>query len=135
MIDWKDDYSINVAEVDSQHKEMVDIVNQIHEAAMSGEDMDTLNKILNHLLEYTRFHFKTEEKLMLEHDYFNYASHKREHNELIQQLETTVRNISEGSVLQFSAISDFDIADDWMMTHLLGSDKALGAFLNSSNVF
>ena len=131
-IEWRDEFNINVDEIDRQHRRMAELVNELHRAAIEKEDASVVSGVLDELLAYTRHHFKTEERLMLEHEYPDYQAHKNEHDDLLDKLECVVRKISGGHGPVFAA--EVDVSADWVMVHMLGYDKPLGAYLNSKSV-
>jgi hemerythrin len=132
-IEWRDDFHINVSTLDAQHRTMAELVNRLHRAVADRQAHHAIGAILTELIECTREHFETEERMMLEHGYPEYGAHMREHRDLMEQLETVRRKVTGGSGPVFAAAADF--SSDWVMVHLLGSDKKLGAFLNRKNVF
>ena len=64
---WSEEYSINVAEIDAQHKKLLEFVNKLHAGVAAEIDREELRGLFEDLVEYTRFHFESEEKLMAEH--------------------------------------------------------------------
>ena len=64
LFHWSDDFSINIQEIDEQHKVLVDLLNQLHVAIREHHGKTTSREILNRLAEYTRTHFLLEESLM-----------------------------------------------------------------------
>jgi len=131
-IEWRDEFNINVAEIDRQHRHMAGLVNELHRAATSGQDASFVGGVLDELVAYTRDHFKTAERLMQEHDYPDYRAHKNEHDALLCKLECIARRISSGHGPVFAA--EVDISADWVMVHMLGYDKPLGEYLNRRSV-
>jgi len=65
LIQWSDQFSVNIQEIDEQHKVLVDLLNQLHNAIREHHGRATSREILNRLAEYTRTHFLLEESLML----------------------------------------------------------------------
>ena len=61
---WSDEYSINVVEIDEQHKELLDRVNRLHAGVEAQIDKQNLHQLVEDLYEYASFHFAFEEKLM-----------------------------------------------------------------------
>ena len=133
IVNWSNEYSINVDEIDNQHQEMLGLVNNLHSSVESRTDKNILKKMLAELVVYTRMHFATEEQLMEQHDYPHHIEHKNEHRLLLQHLEFLLSAVSIGKYPTF--FSDYDISTDWMFMHISGSDKKLGEFLNSQNVY
>ena len=58
---WKDDYLVNVREVDTQHKKLVSLVVELDTAMRQGKGRDVVGKILTSLVQYTQYHFGTED--------------------------------------------------------------------------
>ena len=130
---WNDSYKINVRELDSQHEDMAALVNRIYEAVVSQESLEEIGRLLSDLIDFTREHFSTEERLMIEYDYTGYPTHKAEHEELLKQLERFREATLSRSRPAFRF--EFDISEDWFLKHINTSDKALAAFLNKKGVF
>ncbi len=133
IVTWSNEYNINVDEIDNQHQEMLGLVNNLHSSVESRTDKNILKKMLAELVVYTRMHFATEEQLMEQHDYPHHIEHKQEHRLLLQHLEFLLGAVSIGKYPTF--FSDYDISTDWMFMHISGSDKKLGEFLNSQNIY
>jgi hemerythrin-like metal-binding protein len=133
IVEWSEEFSINVKLLDEQHQQMLDIVNSLHAAVESSADKETLNKILIDLYVHTRAHFSTEDKLMQEHNYPGYEQHLHEHHVLLQQLDNLISGVSDGKSPTFR--SDYDISSDWVLIHIFKSDKELGTFLNAQGIY
>ena len=133
IVTWCDTYSVNVGEIDEQHKKLLDLVNKLHAAVESRAEKDELIVLLGDLLEFTRIHFSTEEKLMKRHDFPEFKKHHKEHKLLLRYLVDLVDAVSGGKKLRF--YSDYDVSTDWALIHISACDKSLGAFLNSKGVY
>ena len=130
---WRDEHNINVEEIDIQHQKILELVNHLHSSVEACIDKKELLSLLIRLVEFTRMHFATEEKLMKKYDYPERDKHHEEHRILLQHLDDLVTAVSSGKYPTF--YSDYDISSDWAMVHILGFDKNLGTFLNSRNVY
>lgn len=130
---WKDEYTVNVNEIDRQHKKMINLVTNIHVSVESRIDKDKLKILLNELVEYTRMHFSTEDKLMKKYAYPKFKKHHKEHKLLLKYLDQLVKAIEKGKHPTF--YSDYDISSDWAIIHINDHDKELAVFLNSKNVY
>lgn len=130
---WQDSYKLNVHEIDTQHEEMAGLVKGLYDAVAAKESKEKISRILSDLIDCTREHFFTEERLMREHGYPNYEQHKEEHNELLEQLEFFGQ---EAMRRTYSAYRfDFDVSRDWFINHIESCDKALASFLNKKGIY
>ena len=130
---WSDEYCINVAEIDEQHKQLLEHVNKLHAGVEAQIDKEDLRQLVLDLVEYTRFHFASEEKLMKQHGMENSKKHHKEHKLLLKYLGHIVDAISEGKRPAF--YSEYDVSNDWFLAHIMGFDKQLGVFLNRKGVY
>lgn len=64
MMTWTDALSVNIKEIDDQHKKLVNMVNQLHAAMLKGEGKTVVGPILAELTANTVYHFSIEEGYM-----------------------------------------------------------------------
>ena len=133
ILTWSEQYTINVAEIDEQHAKLCEHVSRLHAGVEARIDKDDLRQLLVDLVEFTRFHFDYEERLMKEHGLETSKTHRREHGLLLKHMEDLVQAVSKGKYPTF--FSDYDVSNDWFLAHILNFDKKLGEFLNSKGVF
>jgi len=130
---WSEEFSVNVAEIDAQHKKLCEYVNKLHAGVAARVDREDLRHLLVDLVDYTRLHFASEERLMEEYGMEPATHHRKEHETLLSLLDDTVESISEGSHPIF--YSEYDVSNDWFLAHIMNHDKKLGAYLNSKGVY
>lgn len=130
---WKEEYRINVAVIDDQHRTLADMVAKLHQALASPAPAKDLRAILQDLIEFTRLHFATEEELMVKHAYPDYQAHRQEHTAVLTQMHALADTLTDEVRVRFDP--EKDLADDWVTKHLLASDVPLGKFLNEKGVF
>lgn len=133
FITFTHDNEVNIKEVDEQHRTLFDILNRLHEAVAAGKEQGELFAILDELIEYTVYHFATEEKLYIEHDYPGYEKHKAEHDNLTATAVDLQQKLRDGSATLSFELLDF--LHDWLMGHTLGLDQEMGPYLNERGVF
>lgn len=127
FIEWTTKNEIHVPIVDEQHKKLFAILNKLHEAVSLGKEQSALATVLDELIEYTVYHFDTEEQLFAEYAFPGAPEHKAEHDKLTGQAVELQQRMQEGE----TAIS-FEVLDflyDWLMDHTIGLDSEFGAFL------
>jgi hemerythrin len=121
FIEWSNELSVGIEEIDAQHKVLVDLLNQIHEAIQQRQGTEATSQIIERLGEYTRIHFAVEESLMRILHYPDYERHKEEHDRLIDQLNGFRTKLESGK----GSIS-FELAHFlkvWLTKHIMETDK------------
>ena len=81
-VDWSEEFSVGVKEIDQQHKRFIVIMNDLYEALENQDERIVLGDIITQLAAYANYHFLTEEKYMDEYDYEGTTQHKKEHQAL-----------------------------------------------------
>ncbi len=132
LFEWTDEYRVNVRALDEQHRKLVDMLNELDDLIRRGSDEIILRDILKRLLDYTAYHFVTEERLLERNEYPDLLRHKREHNALSWQVLELRSRYEAGEGVRASEVRDF--LTGWLKNHILSADKNYAAFLNSKGV-
>lgn len=132
MMEWSPAYSIKVKKFDDQHKKLVELLNQLHDAMRAGEGSAAQIAVLQSLVSYTGTHFKDEEQMLQTNGYPDFARHKGEHDKLVKQVLDLQNRIQSGSHIPTLSLLSF--LKEWLITHIQGEDKKYGAFLNSKGI-
>ncbi len=132
LIKWKTDYALGIAEVDRQHKGLIDLVNRLDAAMQSGTADKALADILTDLVYYTIYHFQTEENLFNKYDYPESEQHKSEHKNLVEKVTALQKKHDGGEKVLTNELMNF--LRNWLEEHLLGTDKEFGLYLKSKGV-
>ncbi len=132
FIEWNDKFSVNIKEVDAQHKKLVSMINELYDAMKAGRGSDITGKILSGLIQYVGTHFATEERLMSAHNYPGYQAHKSEHQKFSQKASELQKEFQKG--VPVLTVELFSFLKDWLQGHILNADKKFGPFLNNKGV-
>ncbi len=132
LFQWTPELSVNVKEIDNQHKQLVNLINLLHDSMKSGKGKDVMGKVLNDLTDYTVYHFGTEERLFQKYGYIEYPQHKKEHDDLTKQVLDVKSKFEAGQTTVTIEVMNF--LKDWLNNHIKHSDKKYSAFLNSKGV-
>ncbi|MGD1101873.1 MAG: bacteriohemerythrin [Terriglobia bacterium] len=132
LFPWSDTYSVQIGIIDMQHKNLVNIINELHQAMVEGQGKQQLGSILSNLIKYTQVHFKTEENFMESHRYPEYTNHKSEHDHLTKTVLEFQDKFQKNEVGLTIEVMGF--LKDWLSKHILGSDKKYGPFLNAKGL-
>lgn len=132
LMQWSDKLTINNVEIDKQHQTLVGMVNDLHEAMRSGKGKDMLKLILSRLVNYTKTHFATEERLMHQHHYPDNASHRLKHDLLTKQALDLNNKVQQGQSALTLEVMEF--LKHWLEDHILQTDKQLALFLTQRGI-
>jgi hemerythrin len=132
LMEWSPVLSVNVKKFDDQHKKLVDLVNQLHDAMKAGEGNTMLGVVLQSLISYTGSHFADEEKMMQAHTYPDFAKHKAEHEKLVKQVLELQQKAQAGNSILTMSVMNF--LKDWLAKHIQGEDKKYGVYFNGKGI-
>ncbi len=132
FLNWNDNLNIGIIQIDAQHKNLVNMLNQLYEAMSSGKGKDIINKIIQEMAGYTVTHFSTEEKLMQQYGYPEFVQHKKEHELFVKKVQEFKNEIQNGNLLIVSNVASF--LKEWLVKHIQGTDKKYGPFLKEKGV-
>lgn len=127
MFNWKDEYSVGIEIIDEQHQKLFEIGNRAYELfkdEMCIDHYDGVIDIVNELRDYTKFHFQTEEALMLEMNYKRYFTQKVAHDDFIEKIyEVDFDEIDDNPKEYIEEILSFIF--DWITYHIIQQDKLI----------
>ena len=121
LIDWTDKMSVGVEEIDEQHKKLVGIINHLHDSLKTNSFKEELKIIFMELIDYTKYHFEAEEKIMEEAGYEDLEAHKKQHQKFVNKLLRMKDRCYMGKEEISVELSSF--LSSWMIGHILRSDK------------
>ena len=133
LLVWNDELVTGVTEMDEQHRILVNSINEVNTRLSNTTlNAEILEKITQDLLSYALYHFETEEGLMKE---FNYAEtqgedsaiHQRQHRDFSATVVSVRENIKAGKLISREDL--LSLLNDWLVNHILNTDKKLGAFI------
>ena len=129
---WGPMLEVGVKEIDTQHRKLVDLANELADAVRAGKGKDVAGKILNELVSYTQSHFSTEERLMTLHKYPGAAEHKQLHQDLIKTVSDFKAKFLKGEATISEELMSF--LRDWLTKHIMNIDKAFARDLKTKGV-
>lgn len=132
LIQWNDELSIGINSIDEQHKKIVNMINVLNDALQSGKADKVLAKIFVELAVYTSTHFGYEEELFTRYGYSESQAHKNEHHALLQQVNDLQQKMQEGDFMISVEVMLF--LKEWLINHILKTDKAYAVFLKDKGV-
>lgn len=109
-------------EIDSQHRTLVDLVNQLDAALAHGSPEGVQARLLD-VKAFTESHFRREEELMDQTRYPGILRHRNAHRAFEKQLEDLVEGHLRGTL--DLAVKAHDLLQDWNPMHILTEDQEL----------
>jgi hemerythrin-like metal-binding protein len=131
-IEWNDSLSVGLSFFDEQHKKLIFIINKLFDAMKEGRGKEVLGEVFNELIDYTKFHFKSEEDAMLKYNYPYFNEHFEEHNKLTSQVLELKNKYENGQI--FITIDILSFLKEWLFHHILETDKKYGPFLKEKGI-
>ncbi|MDR3123474.1 MAG: bacteriohemerythrin [Treponema sp.] len=129
LVQWTDRYRTGIPLIDDQHKKLIDVTNKLYVKCLAGNEaartsfLQTIHKVVD----YVRFHFTSEEKIMERISYPGLAVHKREHQEFVKEILQQIQSFQEGEKFVPNAFVRY--LGDWVLTHIAVSDKGYALYL------
>ena len=122
-VKWSESYALGIKLIDDQHKALLDIVNDIfnHATGREWEEQEYFKDVIKQAVDYVKFHFSTEEKIMISTKYKGYEEHKKHHEEFILKVVKTAKDYESGKRLTLTNFGYF--LKDWVLSHIAVMDK------------
>ncbi|MDR0496900.1 MAG: bacteriohemerythrin [Treponema sp.] len=129
VVQWQNSYSVGIKLIDEQHKELIRLTNKLSANCMADrqKSMNAFHDTIREAVDYTGYHFGTEEKMMERVKYPEYSVHKSEHADFIREVSGRIEEFKPGNTL--APIQFVYFLRDWVLHHIAMSDKKLGDFL------
>ena len=128
LIEWRKEFETGVEDVDHEHRELVDLINELHGKLEGNADHDTVSDFLGEVFARISAHFALEETVMRKHKYDEYEAHKAEHEALLDDIRDIMDAHEEGGYDDYAgALSD--AVRDWFVNHFKTKDARLHRLL------
>ena len=133
MINWNDSMLVGVPQIDKQHQSLVKAINQLCEACTQGKGRSELEQTLDFVVNYTKDHFRDEEKFQVQNGYPGATTHKWMHTQFIMQVGTLVQEFKTvgPSVTLVGKMNQALVG--WVINHIKTEDKKVGDFINKKS--
>ena len=123
MVVWDEKYATGIHLIDSQHKELFSLTNELFRACL-GEDeelKEVFKETMGRMVEYVRFHFGAEQELLQRVKYPDYQEHKKQHDILVRDILEAVNGYNKGE--KFVPNQFVRTMRDWILSHIALTDR------------
>lgn len=132
-IEWDSSMDTGIELIDTDHKILIGLINQLQNATDYKVDENNIDKIMDELLNYTLYHFEREELLMRDNNYPGYKQHKQLHQNMILKMDECMQTYKSNPENTIDKTLNF--LKHWLINHIKGDDKQYIPYLknNKSN--
>jgi len=121
LMTWTNELSVNVPQMDEQHRRLFELTNQLHDAVLKKRGSGMLQALFAQVVQTTATHFAAEERFMQQIRFRGIDKHKAQHDAWTTQMQELKTRIEAGAATVSLDVVQF--LKDWMLTHLLESDR------------
>jgi hemerythrin len=134
-VEWQEYLSTGVAEIDYQHKQLINKYNAFFAACSDGSKEDEVVRLFYFLGTYVLTHFSDEEAFMQRIAYPDYRKHREQHLLLTAKVaELKERLGKEGPTPEFVCSAGL-LMTGWVIEHISVMDRAIGQFMKEREKF
>ncbi len=134
LLSWKPAYALGIPSVDSEHQELIAMINAAHArldlASKDATEQEAVAAMLGEIHAGISAHFALEERVMQIAGYADYAAHKDDHENLLEQIldmmDVYAEDPEQGRLLLSRSLSD------WFGRHFSSFDASLHGELGQS---
>lgn len=127
---WNESFEIGIADVDRQHRRLVDLINELAASIMDGALLPDVQTLFGQLMEYAAEHFRDEELLLsaccLTED--DKQKHINAHRGFVKKAKEIMHR---PDLLHADAAEHvLEFLTTWLVSHILGSDREIARSLS-----
>jgi hemerythrin len=129
FVEWDDRYSVGIPLVDDQHKHLIELTNELYACCIAGTDevQACFRDAIRGAVDYVKYHFAAEEKILENVQYPGIAAHKKEHEIFVMKILSGVKEYEEGKKFVPNAFVRF--LRDWILAHIAVEDRKYADYI------
>ena len=128
-IEWDDSLSIGINIIDDQHKMLIQRLNDLSSAVEMMRGEVEIMKTIEFMIDYTDFHFTSEEKHMVEQNYPDLEHQLAQHAEFKNSLKRILEDLEDEGITRQLTTSIDTFLTNWLIKHIKGLDMKFSKFL------
>jgi hemerythrin len=128
-VEWQEFLSVGVAEIDYQHKQLLDKYNAFFAAYNDEAREEEVARLFYFLGTYVLTHFSNEETFMQQVGFPDFQNHLEQHQMLTTKVNTLKERLAkEGPTPEFVCSAGL-LMTGWIIEHISVMDRAIGQFI------
>jgi len=128
LVEWRDDFKIGIEEVDFEHQELIELINESYSAAKDEDSAMDIMDFLGEIFSQISAHFALEEKVMRELKYDHYEEHKEDHERLLDSIRDIMDDYMDVSTMEEEKFGNR--LSKWFTQHFSTKDARLHKFMH-----
>lgn len=135
--EWKERYSLNIDEIDKQHKRLMEIGKNAYEIAIINDGYDRYDeimKIIDELLAYTKYHFSYEENMLKNYNYEHIHSQEEEHLFYVDRIRELGSREDIDDNQRKTLLEIIDFLSQWISSHIMLADREYAIYLKEKGI-
>ncbi|MHC4637049.1 MAG: bacteriohemerythrin [Planctomycetota bacterium] len=133
QIEWDNSLSVGIDLIDEQHKMLIQRLNDLSKAVEMMQGEAEITKTLEFMIDYTNFHFSSEEEYMAKEKYSGLDDQQKQHEEFKNILKDLVEDFEEEGPTRALTTSINTFLVNWLKQHIKGLDLQFGNFLKDKD--
>ena len=123
LLHWEKRYSVGIEAVDHEHRELVDLINRLHEKATVQGSKVAVLAFFGDLYKAISAHFALEERFMRERSYDQLSQHKFDHERLLDEIRDIMEDYEVNDLFDDKLLAQR--LDAWFSRHFESHDARL----------
>ena len=115
LLQWNKELEIGIENVDSQHKQLINMINELTLAVEYNQQNSSLLPIVDRMLEYAVNHFQVESVIFAQYEFPNRVDHEAEHATFIDKVKYIRRQCELLDTPMSAKIREFLL--HWFINH------------------
>ncbi|MBP2031831.1 hemerythrin [Clostridium algifaecis] len=132
--EWNEKYSLNIEEIDNQHKQLMAIGKKAYDIAILDDGYDRYDEIMtiiDELLDYTKYHFEYEENMLKKYNYGHIHEQEEEHGFYIYKINEVASREDLDDNQRKVILEIIEFLSQWITQHIMVADRQYAVFLKT----
>jgi hemerythrin len=131
---WSPALETGYGVIDTQHKELIKTINDLMNACQQNHAIDEVNKAVDFLLFYTKWHFRNEEELQQKSNYPDCVNHHKYHEEFVNVVANLATELKQSGPTPAIVGKLVHSVGDWLVHHIQQQDTKVATHLKQAGM-
>ncbi|ASB48662.1 bacteriohemerythrin [Alkalitalea saponilacus] len=128
QVKWTPDLSVSNEGLDKEHQKWIEILNNFYQGILDGSPKEKLEQLVLAMLDYTKYHFASEEEFMKSVNYPDLKEHQEIHAFYVEKITGFYEKIKEGKLILSLEVTNF--LKTWLINHIKGTDQQYARYVD-----